>query len=425
MGETATVIMGGGQGSRLFPLTRDRAKPAVPFAGRVRLIDIPLSNCINSNLTRVYVLTQFNSASLNRHINRTYTFGSLLPSGVEVLAAELTADNKNWFQGTADAVRRNLRHILDHPADRVLILAGDHLYKMDYRPFLQRHHESDADITIAVCPVSPAHASSFGLLHCDDDGMVTRFAEKPEGDELEQMRVDPEASLLGGEKAGAPFLASMGIYVFKPQVLLELLLEQNADAHDFGREILPSALGNKRLAAHLFRGYWEDIGTIQSFYRANLALATEGQYPLYDPDFPLYTRPRYLSPTSFVYSRVEDSLIAEGGVIGRAAIKNSIIGIRSRIGNDVSLDGVLAMGNDHYETAQMRAMAQSKGLPPQGIGQGSVIERAIVDKNARIGREVKLINKQGLTEYDGDNLYVRDGIVVVPRHATIPDGTEF
>jgi glucose-1-phosphate adenylyltransferase len=424
MGETATVIMGGGQGQRLFPLTRDRAKPAVPFAGRVRLIDIPLSNCINSNLTRIYVLTQFNSASLNRHINRTYNFGSLLQTGVEVLAAELTAEHKDWFQGTADAVRRNLRHVLDRHTDRVLILAGDHLYKMDYRPFLQRHEESGADITIAVCPVSDEFASSFGLLHCDDEGLVTRFAEKPQGEALEQMRVDPDAPLLGGERSGAPFLASMGIYVFKPEILLELL-EHNPDANDFGREILPTALGSHRLAAHLFRGYWEDIGTIHSFYRANLALATEGQYPLYDPDFPLYTRPRYLSPTLIGLARIEDSLIAEGSVLGRASIKNSIIGIRSRIGNDSSLDGVLLMGNDRYETDQMRMAAEAKGLPAQGIGADTVIERAIVDKNARVGRGVRLTNRKGHVNWDGEDLYVRDGIVVVPRHAVVADGTEF
>lgn len=424
MGETATVIMGGGQGQRLFPLTRDRAKPAVPFAGRVRLIDIPLSNCINSNLTRVYVLTQFNSASLNRHINRTYNFGNLLPTGVEVLAAELTVENRDWFQGTADAVRRNLRHVLGRPADRVLILAGDHLYKMDYRPFLSRHESSGADITIAVCPVSDEFASSFGLLHCDDEGLVTRFAEKPTGADLEAMRVDPEAPLLGGERAGAPFLASMGIYVFKPQVLLELL-EQNPEANDFGREILPTALGSRRLAAHLFRGYWEDIGTIQSFYRANLALATEGQYPLYDPDFPLYTRPRYLSPSLVHFARIESSLVAEGSVVGRASVKNSIIGIRSRIGHEVSLDGVLVMGNDRYETEQECKAAKERGAPAQGIGRDSVIERAIVDKNVRIGHGVRITNRQGHVNWDGNDLYVRDGIVIVPRNATIPDGTEF
>lgn len=426
MGDTATVIMGGGQGSRLFPLTRDRAKPAVPFAGRVRLIDIPLSNCINSNLMRVYVLTQFNSASLNRHISRTYNFGSLQGAGVEVLAAELTLENRDWFQGTADAVRRNLRHVLSSPADRVLILAGDHLYKMDYRPFLQRHESSNADITISVCPVSEEHASSFGLLHCDDEGIVTRFAEKPTGEALEAMRVDPETPLFGGERSGAPYLASMGIYVFKPQVLLDLLAE-NPSAHDFGKEILPTALrsGRRKLAAHLFRGYWEDIGTIQSFYRANLALASEGQYPLYDPDAPLYTRPRFLSPSMLTLTRAESTMIAEGGIIGRASIKNSIIGIRSRIGHEVSLDGVLMMGNDRYETARMSAAATQRSAPAQGVGAGTVIRRAILDKNVRIGREVQLINAAGHVDWDGEDLYVRDGIIVVPRDATIPDGTVF
>ena len=275
MKDVATVIMGGGQGSRLFPLTRDRAKPAVPVAGCARLIDVPLSNCINSGLTRMYVLTQFNSASLNRHLSATYNFGSLLPGGVEVIAAELTVDNRDWFQGTADAVRRSLRHVLSQRPRLVLILAGDHLYRMDYQPFLRRHEESGADLTIAVCPVSEDHASDFGLVHCDADGFVTRFAEKPRGDALEAMRVDPGTLLAEDRPVEAPFLASMGIYVFDP-ALLESLLHEHPDHHDFGREIIPDALASHRVAVHAFRGYWEDIGTISAFYRANLGAGHGG-----------------------------------------------------------------------------------------------------------------------------------------------------
>ena len=421
MKDVATVIMGGGQGSRLFPLTRDRAKPAVPVAGRVRLIDVPLSNCINSGLTRMYVLTQFNSASLNRHLNATYNFGSLLPAGVEVIAAELTLENRNWFQGTADAVRRSLRHVLAQRTRLVLILAGDHLYRMDYQPFLRRHEESGADLTISVCPVSEDHASGFGLVHCDEGGFVTRFAEKPTGEALEAMRIDPAAPL-GGRPAGAPFLASMGIYVFSPDLLVELL-SQHPDHHDFGREIIPDALEGHRVAVHLFRGYWEDIGTISAFYRANLALASKGEYSLYDPDFPLYTRPRYLSPSRVDAATVQRSLVAEGSLVGRARITDSVVGIRSRIGNDVELDGVLLMGNENYETDSDRLESQRRGRPPLGVGDGTVIRRAIVDKGARIGTQVSILNEEGRTEHDGDGYYIREGIVIVPRLAVLQDGT--
>jgi glucose-1-phosphate adenylyltransferase len=422
MKEVATIIMGGGQGARLFPLTRDRAKPAVPVGGRLRLIDIALSNCINSGLTHIYVLTQFNSASLNRHISQTYNFGSLLPAGVEVLAAELTQHSRNWFQGTADAVRRSLRHAIGRRTRLVLILAGDHLYRMNYLDFLRRHEESRADITISVCPVSPDHASSFGLVHCDGNGMVTRFAEKPKGEALEAMRVDPAAALAGGEPIGAPFLASMGIYVFTPQVLTDLLIRY-PEQHDFGRELIPQALSEYRVAVHAFRGYWEDIGTMAAFYRANLALAVEREFALYDPDFPLYTHPRYLSPTRIGDATVAESLIAEGSLIGKATIRRSVVGIRSRVDDGVELDGAFVMGNVHYETEADRAAARQRGVPPLGIGAGSVVRKAIIDKQARIGERVEIVNAKGADTLDGPNYYVRDGIVIVPREAIIQDGT--
>jgi glucose-1-phosphate adenylyltransferase len=422
MNATTAIILGGGAGTRLFPLTQHRSKPAVPLAGKYRLIDIPLSNCINSGLTRMFVLTQFNSASLNRHITRTYNFGTLANDGVEVIAAELTAESKQWFQGTADAVRRSLHHAVDRRTRLVLILAGDHLYRMNYQGFLRRHEESHADITIAACPVSDEFASSFGLLHCDTSGFVTRFAEKPKGQALEVMRVDPSAPVAGGPAPGAPFLASMGIYVFAPRVLTELL-ERYPDQNDFGRDLIPRALSDYKVAVHFFQGYWEDIGTIKSFYRANLALAQEGQYSLYDPDFPLYTRPRYLSPTRMEATRVEHSLLAEGSLIGKALIRGSVVGIRSRIGDGVELDGALVMGNDRYETETEREMCLQRGIPPLGIGANTIIRRAILDKDVRIGRNVRIVNEACVTEHDGPQHYIRDGIVILPKQAVIPDGT--
>jgi len=422
MKDVAAIIMGGGAGTRLFPLTRDRAKPAVPVAGRVRLIDIPLSNCINSGLTRMFVLTQFNSASLNRHITRTYSFGPLLSGGVEVIAAEQTPGNRAWFQGTADAVRRSLHHVLDRRTRLVLILAGDHLYRMNYGSFVRRHDESHADLTIAVCPVSEEHASMFGLLHCDERGFVTRFAEKPKGEALTAMRVDPDRKIAAGIAPGAPYLASMGIYVFSPHVLRELLARY-PDQNDFGKDLIPRAMESYRVAVHFFQGYWEDIGTIGSFYRANVALAKEGQFALYDSDFPLYTHPRYLSPTRIQQAQIETSLIAEGSIIGKARIRNSVVGIRSRVDDGVELDGALIMGNDRYETETDREASLARGIPPLGIGSDSVVRRAIIDKEVRIGRGVQIVNERGLAEHDGPNFYVRDGIVIIPKLAVVPDNS--
>ncbi len=422
MKDVVGIILGGGQGTRLFPLTRDRAKPAVPVAGRVRLIDIPLSNCINSGITKVFVLTQFNSASLNRHVARTYSFGLLSNDGVEILAAEQTPGNKGWFQGTADAVRRSLRHVLNRRTRLVLILAGDHLYRMNYQAFLRRHEEARADLTISVCPVAEEHASLFGLLHVDEAGIVTRFAEKPRGGALAAMRVDTGKVAVAGQHPSAPYLASMGIYVFTPHVLVELL-ERNPGSHDFGKEIIPAALARHRVAVHFFQGYWEDIGTIGAFYRANLALAREGQFALYDPDFPLFTRPRYLSPTRMVEATVRESMIAEGSVIGRALIEDSVVGIRSRIADGVELHGALLMGNDRYQTETEREADLARGIPPMGLGEDTVVRKTIVDKDARIGRRVRILNERGVQEHDGVSHYIREGIVIVPKAAIVPDGT--
>jgi glucose-1-phosphate adenylyltransferase len=292
---------------------------------------------------------------------------------------------------------------------------------MNYQSFIRRHDEAHADVTVAVCPVAEEFASSFGLLHCDDQGVITRFSEKPKGDALKEMQVDPDRPM-GGQVPGAPYLASMGIYVFSPWVLKELLAE-HPEANDFGKEVLPAALGRYRVVAHFFQGYWEDIGTIQAFYRANLALARPGQFTLYDPDFPLYTRPRYLSPTRFNDAHVHESLVAEGSVVGKARFEGSVVGIRSIVHNDVELDGALVMGNDYYETETERAAALARGIPPLGIGEGTVIRQAILDKNCRVGSQVQIVNEKGLQEADGDNWYIRDGVVIVPKDAVLPDGT--
>ncbi len=421
MKDVVAVIMGGGQGARLFPLTRDRAKPAVPVAGRIRLIDIPLSNCINSGITQMYVLTQFNSESLNRHVTDTYQFGTLTDSRVQVLAAEQTTTSRDWFQGTADAVRRSLRHFLKARTRLVIVLAGDHLYRMNYAAFVKRHEESQADITIAACPQAEETASNFGLMHVTEEGVITRFAEKPSKEELGGMQIDPEQSI-GGQQANQPFLASMGIYVFSPEVLVDLLEQQDGD-HDFGKQIIPKALDRYRCVAHFFHGYWEDIGTIQSFYDANLRLARSDQFSLYDPDYPLFTRPRYLSPTHISEGNISTSLIAEGSKIGPAEIRDSVVGIRSVIQAGCVLDGALVMGNDVYETETEQAAAHLRGLPPLGIGEGTVIRRAIIDKNTRIGAKVTIVNEKSVQEEDGEQHYIRDGIVIVPKNAVIPDGT--
>ncbi len=319
-------------------------------------------------------------------------------------------------------MRRSLRHFLDRRTDLVLILAGDHLYRMDYGPFLDRHRQSGADITLSVCPVAAEFASSFGLVHCDEQGFVTRFAEKPKGDDLEAMRVHPAAPVAGDAIPGAPFLASMGIYVFNPEVL-QTLLADHPDDHDFGRELIPRALESRRVAVHFFRGYWEDIGSIASFYRANIALATERKYRLYDPDFPLFTRPRYLSPTRIDAAQITTSLIAEGSIIGRARIEGSVVGVRSRIGDGVTLDGAMVMGNDSYESDVERLSCVRRDEPPLGIGDGTTVRRAILDKGVRIGRNVQIVNVHGVAEADGGNYYIRDGIVIVPKLAIVPDGS--
>lgn len=422
------IILGGGAGTRLYPLTKRRAKPAVPLAGKYRLIDIPVSNCINSEIHKIYVLTQFNSASLNRHIARTYNFSGFIEGFVEVLAAQQTPENPSWFQGTADAVRKYLWLLQEWDVDEYLILSGDHLYRMDYRKFLERHRETGADITLSVIPIDRRRASDFGLMKVDGTGRVVDFSEKPKGEALDKMKVD--TSMLGLDEDEAekkPFIASMGIYVFKKEVLIDLL-NQSPEQTDFGKEIIPSSAKDYNIQAFLFDNYWEDIGTIESFYDANLALTRQPQPPFsfYDKAAPIYTRARYLPPTKLLNCQVTESIIGEGCIIKDCQIHHSVLGIRSRIESGCTIEDTLIMGADYYEQFAERQSGLENGGTPLGIGEGTTIRRAIVDKNARIGRNVRIINKDAVEEADRESqgFYIRNGVVVILKNAVIPDGFE-
>lgn len=421
------IILGGGAGTRLYPLTKLRAKPAVPLAGKYRLIDIPVSNCINSEILKLYVLTQFNSASLNRHISRTYSFSGFSEGFVEVLAAQQTTENPSWFQGTADAVRQYLWLMQEWDVDEYLILSGDHLYRMDYSLFVQRHRETNADITLSVVPIDEKRASSFGLMKIDDTGRVVDFCEKPTGEALKQMQVDTTALGLTPEQAKtSPYIASMGIYVFKKDVLIKLL-EANPEQTDFGKEIIPDSAKDHNVQAYLFDGYWEDIGTMESFYDANLALTRQPQPPFsfYDEKAPIYTRSRYLPPTKMLDCTVTESMIGEGCILKECRISHSVLGIRSRVEADCTIEDSLLMGADFYEPFAERQSNLVQGSVPVGIGAGTTIRRAIIDKNARIGRKVLIVNKDRIEEAnrEDDGFYIRSGIIVVLKNATIPDGT--
>ncbi len=421
------VILGGGAGSRLFPLTRERSKPAVPLGGKYRLVDVPISNCINSNITQIFVLTQYNSASLNRHISRTYRFSSFSTGYVEVLAAEQTKDSDEWFQGTADAVRQMLRHIRDWRIDTLLILSGDHLYRMDYRKFLKRHFETDADVTISVIPCNPEDATQFGLLKTDDDGRIAEFKEKPKGDDLEAMRVDTTRFGLSAEESRErPFLASMGIYVFNYKKLVEYL-NKDASWVDFGREIIPAAIKNSNVQAHLFKGYWEDIGTIRSFFDANLDLASRlPKFNFFNADSPIYTRSRYLPPSKMHDCDVSDSMVSEGCILNGVFARGSILGLRSRIDPGTRIENSIIMGADFFETYKEIENNEKNSIPHIGIGSNSLIRRSIIDKNVRIGKNVRLLNQNNIENADAPDksYYIREGIILIPKGAVIRDGTE-
>ena len=420
------VILGGGAGARLFPLTRDRSKPAVPLGGKYRLVDVPISNCINSDVIRMFVLTQYNSASLNRHIATTYRFSPFADGFVEILAAEQTPERPDWFQGTADAVRQVLPHIRDWRIDTLLILSGDHLYRMDYRKFLARHRETNADITVSVIPIAPDSASEFGLLKVDEAGRIIEFSEKPKGDALEAMRVDTTSLGLTPDEAQArPFLASMGIYVFKYDVI-EKVLAEDPTRLDFGKEVIPASIDRYNVQAYLFNGYWEDIGTIAAFYKANLDMtAAIPPFNLFDSEAPLFTRPRHLPPSKMDNCEIRDSIISDGCIIIGAKINRSLIGLRSRVGEGAQIDAAVMMGADYYQTLEDMLADRDANRPRVGVGERTIIRRAIVDKNARIGKDVKLLNEAGIESVDGPNgmYYIRDRIIIVPKNGLIPDGT--
>ncbi|MEM7770354.1 MAG: glucose-1-phosphate adenylyltransferase [Cyanobacteria bacterium P01_E01_bin.6] len=429
MKRVLSIILGGGAGTRLYPLTKQRAKPAVPLAGKYRLIDIPVSNCINSEILKIYVLTQFNSASLNRHIARAYNFSVFSDGFVEVLAAQQTPDNPSWFQGTADAVRKYLWLLEECDMDEFLILSGDHLYRMDYRLFVERHRETNADITISVVPIDEKRASSFGLMKLTDEGRVIDFMEKPKGDALKKMQVNTQALGLTPDQASEnPYIASMGIYVFKRDVLINLL-KRNLEQTDFGKEIIPGAAKDYNIQAYLFDGYWEDIGTIEAFYNANLTLTNQPTPPFsfFDEKAPIYTRPRFLPPSKLLDCQVTESIIGDGCILKNCQVHHSVLGVRSRISAGCVIRDSLLMGCDYYQKFEAKQAIREQAIDtiPVGIGPNSVIQRSIVDKNACIGRDVQIVNKDHVEEAEREEqgFYIRNGITVILKNAVIPDGT--
>jgi glucose-1-phosphate adenylyltransferase len=415
MNDVLTLILGGGRGARLFPLTRMRSKPAVPLGGKYRLIDIPISNCLHAGLKRIFVLTQFNSASLNRHVAQTYRLDMFSDGFVEVLAAEQTPESSDWFQGTADAVRQAARHFAGHDADYYLILAGDHLYRMDFCEMIESHIEGRADITIAAQPVTPADATQMGIFLFDDRGQITAFEEKPNEARLAAMGTSiPKGSTAGGVTADKPFVASMGIYVFSREVLLQLLEQPGID---FGREIIPQALGTFRVNPYVFRGYWADVGTIEAFYDANIRLTQRGApFNFFHPRWPIYTHPRFLPGTRAYDCRINAAIVAEGGYLDQCEIVESVVGIRSRINTGARINRSVLLGADFYE--EDLAVKEI----PLGIGRDVVLDGVIVDKNARIADGVRLVNEAGVDHADGDGYFIRNGIIVVPKGAEVRVG---
>lgn len=412
------IIMGGGAGTRLFPLTKDRAKPAVPLGGKYRLVDIPISNCINSGLRRMFILTQFNSVSLHRHIHASYKFDDFGTGFVGILAAQQTPQSTMWYQGTADAVRQNLRYFLEQPAEQFVILSGDQLYQMDFRALLVRHNAAGADLTIATLPVGRAQATGFGIMQSDPSGKLLRFEEKPKDPAvLDSLRI-PANRLkeLGREPSEELFEASMGIYIFNRDALVEAL---DNDYADFGKHIIPAAIRRSKVRSDIFQGYWEDIGTIRSFYEANLVLTdVVPPFSFFNAETPVFTHPRFLPGSKVNGATIRRAILSEGCVVSDAHIERSVVGIRSVINAGCTIRNSVIMGADYYE--HDAPAPRPADAPPLGIGPNCVVDRAIIDKNARIG-EGAVITPEGKPEnYDGDNFYIRDGIIVVPKNATIP-----
>ena len=418
-----SIIMGGGQGTRLFPLTRERSKPAVPLAGKYRLVDIPISNCINSGLKRVYLLTQFNSASLHRHISQSYKFDHFTGGFVEILAAEQTATDTSWYQGTADAVRKNMIHFMNHPFEYMLILSGDQLYRMDFRAVIAQHAESGADITIATIPVARNDAQSLGIMHIDETRRITRFVEKPKDPAvLDTLRLDRNSySEFGIKEDKELFLASMGIYVFNRAVIKELL---DNDLIDFGKHIIPGAIKTHKVCSYVYQGYWEDIGTIRSFFEANLDVASElPRFNFFDMSAPIFSRPRFLPGSKINGAQIDHAIISDGCIINHATIEHSIVGLRSIVGEGSKLRRVVMLGCDYYESNESILKQDSLGLPHVGIGNNTRIENAIIDKNARIGNNVTITPTGKPDNVDHPLYFIRDGVVIIPKGGVIPHGT--
>jgi glucose-1-phosphate adenylyltransferase len=423
MANIVGIIMAGGQGSRLYPLTKVRSKPAVPVAGRFRLIDISISNCIHSNVRSIFVLTQFASESLHRHIFTTYRFDNFHKDFITLLSAQQTLENRNWYQGTADAVRQNLNFVKDAGA-LVLVLAGDHLYRMDYRKFLESHLANGAEVSIAVTPVRPEQAPEFGVMKVDGRGRITEFSEKPQtpGD-IERMRIGEAVfKRFGVPVEGRTHLASMGVYLFDQAVLRDLLAQ--TDSKDFGKEVIPQAIGERKVFGHFFDGYWEDIGTIRSFFEAHMDLTRPlPKFDFYDENNPIFTHPRFLPGSKILSSAVENAILCEGSIVNRSEIRDSIIGIRSRIGDNCRIDRAVVMGADYFESREALDANRERGIPDVGIGRDCEVRNAIIDKNARIGHGVRLVNLNGAANESADNTVIVDGVIVVPKSAVIPDGT--
>ena len=417
-----SVIMGGGQGTRLFPLTKERSKPAVPLAGKYRLVDIPISNCINSGLRRIYLLTQFNSASLHRHISQSYKFDHFTGGFVEILAAEQTYADTSWYQGTADAVRKNLVHFMNHEWDYLLILSGDQLYRMDFRRIINQHAETGADITVATIPVARRETEALGIMQIDAERRITRFVEKPKDPAVQDSLKLPREwyAPLGIKGEGELFLASMGIYVFNRDIIRRLLDNTLAD---FGKHIIPNAIQNLRVFSFVFQGYWEDIGTIRAFFDANLDVTNElPRFNFFDMAAPIFSRPRFLPGSKINGAQIDHAVISDGCILNRAVITHSIVGLRSSVGAGTVLNRVILLGSDYYESIESILEHQQGGKPPIGIGANCRIENTIVDKNARIGNNV-VISPAGKPEkVDHPNYYIRDGIVIIPKNGVIPHG---
>lgn len=424
MEKTVAIVLGGGKGTRLFPLTKERAKPAVPFGGKYRLVDIPISNCINSDLKQIYILTQFNTASLHNHIANTYIFDVFTRGFVEILAAEQTFESTSWYEGTADAVRKNIYHFRGQHPDYYVILSGDQLYRMDIEDMINNHKESGAEVTIASTPVTRKDAEGLGIVRCDKKGKVLSFLEKPSSDmNISDQKFD-QILLSGMDNVdpGKEYMASMGIYVFNAKAMEELL---DNDFIDFGKDIIPGAIKDRHVNVYPFTGFWEDIGTIKSFFESNLDIASlTPKFNFYDEDRPIYTHRRHLPATKMNFCTVSQSLAAEGSIITNASIVNTVIGIRTIIETGANLDSIYCMGATYYETESQKKVNEKKGIPNLGIGRGTIIKKAIIDVNARIGDGCRIgIDHKTRTDGEYDNYWIVDGIIVIPKNGIIPAGT--